>query len=488
MAGTSSTAPVALEFETFLNVVDGKLAWTEATRNSVNPSTLDENPQVPLSTPADVDKAVEAATKAWPAWAETPWAKRQDAIKAYAGALEAHVDDFARMLVLEQGKPLHLARFEILAALRFLREFSDMTLPEQVIEETEEPYYKVSLRHVPLGVAVGIVPWNYPVFLSLGKVGPALLTGNVFILKPSPFTPYCGIKLVEIAQQFFPPGVLQVLSGDDHLGPWLTSHPGVHKVTFTGSTATGKRVMESCGATLKSVTLELGGNDAAIVCADVDPETVAPKLADLALSNSGQLCIAIKRIYVHESIYSAVLTHLVEHVKGMKVGDGFAQGVTLGPIANRPQYDRVKALLHEIQSTGLKTATGDAFQSNLAGKGLFISPTIVDNPPDTSAIVVEEPFGPVVPILKWSDEAEVVRRANDTDMGLGASVWTNDAALAGRLSRKLRAGTIWTNTHGVLKSNAPFSGVKQSGIGVEYGTEGLKDYCAIQTVHTTFKV
>ncbi|KAH6976544.1 Aldehyde/histidinol dehydrogenase [Ilyonectria sp. MPI-CAGE-AT-0026] len=483
----STTTPVALQFETFLNVIDGKLSGTEVTRSNVNPSTLEENPQVPLSTPADVDKAVVAATNAWPAWAETPWAERQNAIKAYTDALETHVDDFARMLVLEQGKPLQYARFEILASLKFLRGFSEMTLPEEVIEETEEPYHKVSIRHAPLGIAVGIVPWNYPVFLSLGKIGPALLTGNVFILKPSPFTPYCGIKLVELAQRFFPPGVLQVLSGDDHLGPWLTSHAGVHKVTFTGSTATGKRVMESCSSTLKSVTLELGGNDAAIVCADVDPETIAPKLANLALANSGQLCIAIKRIYVHESIYSAVLTSLVEYVKGMQVGDGFVEGVALGPIANRPQYDRIKALLHDIQTSDLNIAIGHTTELSPAGKGFFISPTIVDNPPDISAIVVEEPFGPIVPVLKWNEEAEVIRRANDTDMGLGASVWTNDATLANRISRQLKAGTVWTNAHGVLQYNAPFSGVKQSGIGVEYGIEGLKDYCAMQTVHTTFK-
>lgn len=277
--------------------------------------------------------------------------------------------------------------------MKFLRGFAEMTLPEEIIEETEEPYHKVTIRHLPLGIAVGIIPWNYPVFLSLGKIGPALLTGNVFILKPSPFTPYCCIKLVELAQAFFPPGVLQVLSGDDNLGPWLTSHPGVHKVTFTGSTPTGKRVMESCSKTLKSVTLELGGNDAAIVCADVDPETVAPKLANLALANTGQLCIAIKRIYVHESIYSTVLTKLVEYVKGMKVGDGFAEGVVLGPISNQPQYDRIKALLHDIQASNLNIAIGDTTQSNPAGKGFFMSPTIVDNPPDTSAIVVEEPFG-----------------------------------------------------------------------------------------------
>jgi acyl-CoA reductase-like NAD-dependent aldehyde dehydrogenase len=262
-----------------------------------------------------------------------------------------------------------------------------------MIETKEEPYKKVFTRYVPLGVVVGIIPWNYPVFLAIGKLGPAVLTGNAIILKPSPFTSYSALKIAELAQNFFPHGVVQAIAGDDSLGPLLTAHPGVHKISFTGSTTTGKRVMESCAKTLKRVTLELGGNDAAIVCADVDPDDVGPKIAQLALANSGQICIAIKRVYVHETVYPRVLSSMVDFINKMKVGDGSDETVSLGPVTNSLQYDVVKGLLADIDAQKHKLATGSTKPLETVGKGYFISPTVVDNPPDSSRIVREEPFG-----------------------------------------------------------------------------------------------
>ncbi|KAJ1329893.1 aldehyde dehydrogenase family protein [Microdochium nivale] len=314
-------------------------------------------------------------------------------------------------------------------------------------------------------------------------MAPALLTGNVIIIKPSPFTPYSALKIVEIAQKFLPPGVLQVLNGDDSLGPMLTEHDGVDKISFTGSTATGKAVMRSASKTLKRLTLELGGNDAAIVCADVNPAEVGPKLATFALLNSGQICVAIKRMYIHESVYDAVLKSIVDYVNTLKVGDGFEENVFLGPIANGPQFERVKDLLQDIQKTNLKIAVGgtEAYKGG-SSKGYFITPTIVDNPPEDSRIVVEEPFAPVFPTLKWSDEADVIRRANDSIYGLGASIWTNNREDAQRIASKLQAGNVWINEHATLDTSAAFAGHKHSGIGVEWGIDGLKGWCNVQTV------
>lgn len=258
---------------------------------------------------------------------------------------------------------------------------------ETIVDEADR---QVLVRYVPLGPTVGIVPWNYPILLACGKIAPALLTGNTLVIKPSPFTPYGDLKLVELAQRFFPKGVLQALSGDDSLGPWLTAHPIPKKISFTGSSATGKKVMESASRTLKRVTLELGGNDPAIICDDVNVEEVAPKIATLAFLNSGQICLALKRIYVHDNIFDSFRDAIVKHTQTLKVGEGHEEGVFLGPIQNKMQYERVKGFFGEIEAQGQKVLVGG---KNPEGKGYFINPTILETPDDESRIVTEEPFG-----------------------------------------------------------------------------------------------
>ncbi|KAH0430275.1 aldehyde dehydrogenase [Colletotrichum camelliae] len=471
-----------LDFTKFYNVINGKLETTPKTRNGLNPSTLEPLAEVPLSTAEDVDRAVQAAKAAQEAWAETPYEERKKAVAKLGDLMEENLNEFAVMLSKEQGKPIGFAQFEISEAIKHFRGVPTLPFPEEVV--SDDPDRRVITRYVPLGVAVGIVPWNFPILLAVGKICPALITGNAFILKPSPFTPYCDLKIVELAQQVFPPGVFQALSGDDNLGPWLTSHPGVDKVSFTGSTATGKRVMESCAKTLKRVTLELGGNDAAIVLPDVDIKAVAPKIVTLALYNSGQVCIAIKRIYIHESIYDELLAEMANVVNSFPVGDGQQEGTMLGPVQNQMQFERVKDLLKDIEEQKHKLAAGSTAPAS-NGKGYFITPTMVDNPPDNSRIVVEEPFGPVFPVLKWSDEKEVIQRANNTDMGLGASVWSKDLEKAQAIAKKLKAGNVWINTHLELQYDAPFGGHKQSGIGYEYGAGGLKAYCNTQSMFIT---
>ncbi|RGP69708.1 aldehyde dehydrogenase [Fusarium sporotrichioides] len=469
-----------LNFTEYYNLIDGKLETTKETLQNTNPSTLEKNHPVPVSTQEDVDRAVEAAKKASEAWADVPYKERQDLVAKYADGIDANKDEFAILLVKEQGKSIQLAHYEIMLAVQFLKGYASLPDPEQVIED--KPGRKVVTKYVPLGVAVGIVPWNFPIFLATAKIGPALIAGNAFILKPSPFTPYCGLKLAELANQYFPTGVVQALSGDDNLGPWLTAHPGVDKISFTGSTATGKKVLQSAAPTLKRVTLELGGNDPAIICDDVDVKEIAPKIAFGALMNSGQLCMAIKRIYAHESIYDDLVKELAAAVNSFTVGDGLDSNTALGPVQNHLQFDRVKNLLADIESQGYKLAAGSTSAST-AGKGYFITPTIVENPPDDSRIVVEEPFGPVFPVLKWTDEADVLRRANDNPMGLSASVWTKDMEKAERMSSKIKAGTVWINAHHELNYNVAFGGAKQSGLGAEHGIEGIKAYCTTKSLY-----
>ncbi|KAL2837524.1 Aldehyde/histidinol dehydrogenase [Aspergillus pseudodeflectus] len=465
-----------IKFEKFYNVINGELRQTTATRQSPNPVTEALNAEVPVSSSIDVEAAVEFAKAAFPAWAATSWSERRAAVLGFANALEQEKEGFARLLKQEQGKPLHFARMEIDNGVHWLRDIASLELHDEVIKEDDESRVVVQFR--PLGVVVAIVPWNYPVMLACGKLGPALMTGNSVIMKPSPFTPYCGLKLAELAQSFFPPGVVQGLSGDDNLGPWLTAHPGVNKISFTGSTATGKRVMESASHNLTRVTLELGGNDAAIVCEDADLKSAVPAIVSLAFLNSGQICIAIKRIYVHSAVYDEFRTKMIEFLNTLKVnGD---EDAFMGPVQNQLQYYRVQSLLDDINQNGYTTISGS---HNLPSSGYFIKPTVVSNPPEKSRIVQEEPFGPVVPLLSWTDLDDVISRVNASNVGLGASIWSSDHQKAGKIAERIDAGSVWINAHTKIDPKVPFGGYKDSGIGCEWGVEGLKTFCNIRSLY-----
>ncbi|KAH6999387.1 aldehyde dehydrogenase domain-containing protein [Ilyonectria destructans] len=467
----------------FVQIIGGQAGPTKETRHGINPANLKPMGKVPVATQDDLDRAVAAAKEAFKKWSKVPYEERRRAVLAYADAVDQLRDDFRDLLIAEQGKPIPQADFETDAAIHWLRGMADIPLPEDVIEDGEDRSIITSC--VPIGVVGAIIPWNFPLLLATGKLAPALLTGNVIIVKPSPFTPYCGLKLVELAHQFFPPGVVQSLSGDDRLGPWLTSHPGIDKISFTGSTATGKLVLQSASKTLKRVTLELGGNDPAIVCPDVDVDKVAEKVAFFAFLNSGQICLNIKRIYVHESIFPQFREALVKQVKSYVVGDGSKEGVSHGPLQNEMQYKRVTSFFEDIKTEGWKVAVGGEIKSS---EGYFISPTIIDQPPDDSRLVVEEPFGPIVPLLSWKTEEEVIARANNTTMGLGASVWSNDITKASRIGKEIEAGNVWINTHFDLSPAAPFGGHKESGIGMEWGLSGLKGFCNTQALYVNKKV
>ncbi|EZF32519.1 aldehyde dehydrogenase [Trichophyton mentagrophytes] len=466
-----------MDFKEFYNTIDGKRTTAAVTRRGINPANKKPLAEVPVCTQSDLDIAVSAARTAFNKWSKTTFEERRAALHCYADGLNHYKDEFADLLVTEQGKPLAQAQTEAGAAVAFLRGISSLSMNEEVLEDTDK--HKIISRYTPLGVACGIVPWNYPLLLACGKIAAAIYTGNAIILKPSPFTPYCGLKLGELGMQYFPPGVLQVLSGGDDLGPMMTAHPGIDKISFTGSIATGKKVMESCSKTLKRVTLELGGNDAAVVCEDVDLEEIIPKIATACFYCSSQICMMIKRLYVHEKIYDQFRDALVKHTAALKVGEGHDPDSFIGPIQNNMQYESVKSLIEAIKAEGVRPVLGGEVEES---EGYYIKPTIIDNPPDTSLAVTEEPFGPVLPLLKWSDEDEVIARANDSNMGLGASVWSKDLVRAERILRRFDSGVAWINCHFDALPHIPFGGHKYSGIGTEFGVEGLKQYCNHQAL------
>jgi acyl-CoA reductase-like NAD-dependent aldehyde dehydrogenase len=469
---------MAIDFNaSYTMTIDGKPVSGPETIAVVNPATEEVLATPPDATQRQLDEAVAAARKAFPGWAAKPMAERQAALGAIAGRLMANVAGLSQLLTREQGKPLQAARIEVQGAAYWCAEFAKLKLPVDTIEDSATSL--VQVRHVPLGVVGGIVPWNFPLALAIWKVAPALLAGNTMVLKPSPFTPLTTLKFGELVQDLLPPGVLNVVSGGDRLGPWMSEHMGIDKISFTGSTPTGRKVMQSAAKNLKRLTLELGGNDAAIVMPDVDVEKLAPVLFWGAFANSSQFCLATKRLYAHEAIYDRLAAELVKIGRSVKVGDGAAEGTQLGPIQNRLQFQRLRSLIEDSRSHGHRFLLGGDVPE---GKGFFFPVTLIDNPPDDSRVVKEEPFGPILPLLKFSTADEAVVRANDSDYGLGASVWAGDYREGQRIAERLQAGTVWVNEIHTLSPHKPMAGHKQSGIGVENGLIGLLEYTVPQTL------
>lgn len=465
---------------TFSMTINGEAVTTANTRDAIDPATGATFAAVPDCSRAQLDDAVAAARHAASAWAATPLAERQAVLGRIAGTLMVNKDELAALLTREQGKPLAKATEELMAAAYWCAEIAKLEPVTQTLEDS--PQTLVQVRRVPLGVVGAIVPWNFPVALAFFKVAPALLAGNTVVLKPSPFTSLTTLRIGELLRGVLPPGVLNVVSGGDALGPWLSTHPGIDKISFTGSTATGRKVMEGAAATLKRLTLELGGNDAAIVMPDIDVKALAPVIFWGAFSNSAQFCLAIKRLYIHDAIYDQLAAELATLARTVRVGPGSEPGVELGPVQNRPQYERLKDLLADCRRQGLRFLTGGELPGDGEGPGYFFPPTLVDNPPEASRIVQEEPFGPIVPLLRFTDVEDAIARANASPYGLGGSVWTKDEALGLRIAHRLQTGTVWVNEIHTIAPHKPMAGHKQSGLGVEQGLEGLLEYTVPQTV------
>jgi aldehyde dehydrogenase (NAD+) len=335
-------------------------------------------------------------------------------------------------------------------------------------------------RRVPVGVVGGIVPWNFPVLMAIQKVAPALLSGCTIVLKPSPVTPLTTLKIAELIADKVPAGVLNIITGEDSLGPLITAHKDIDKVTFTGSTATGKKIMEGASKDLKRITLELGGNDASIVLPDADVKKVAEQLFWASFSNAGQICVAAKRIYIHEDIYDELSAAITAYAKEVKVGDGSEQGTGVGPIQNKKQFDRVCELIQDAKDNGYEFLLGGDVDPS--GSGYYVPISILDNPPEDARIVAEEQFGPVMPLMKFSTEEEVIQRANNTEYGLAGAIWTENPDKGVEIAEQLETGTVWVNEFLHLNPLAPFGGHKQSGFGVEYGMEGLKEFTYAQVI------
>jgi acyl-CoA reductase-like NAD-dependent aldehyde dehydrogenase len=458
--------------------IGGRGATSPNTLPAFNPATRREIARVPDASKEQLDEAVALARKAFGAWRTTPLSTRQETVRRIGEALERHAEDFMKLLTREQGKPRPGAEWEILGSVAWLKAMATMSPPEETVEDT--PDRRVITRHTPLGVVGAIVPWNFPVLLAVWKIAPALIAGNTIVVKPSPFTPLCTLKLGELCRDIVPPGVLNVVTGGDDLGKWMTAHPGIDKISFTGHTDTGRHVMRSAAVNLKRITLELGGNDPAIVLPDVDPKEVAPQLFWAAFQNNAQFCNATKRLYIHEDVYDAVRDALVAYAKTVKVGDGSEPDTQLGPIQNEPQYRKVIEYIDDCRNNGYRFALGGEVDEK--APGWFIPVTLVDNPPEDSRVVREEPFGPILPLLKWRDEEDVIRRANDTEYGLGASVWGRDLDAVQRIGSRLEAGTVWLNEVHQYSPFQAFGGHKQSGIGCENSLHGLLEYTNTQTI------
>lgn len=463
---------------TFSMTIDGKAVTGDASFPVINPATGSAFSEAPECSRTDLDHAIASADAAFKTWHRDE-AKRREALIACADAIQAKIGELAPILTREQGKPLARANEEIFGCVVWFRLTAGLTIPVEVLRD--DPQGKIEIRRRPYGVVGAITPWNFPVMLAVWKIAPALLAGNTVVLKPSPFTPLATLKLGEVLRDVLPAGVLNVVSGNDALGGWITGHPAVRKISFTGSVATGKKVAAAAAPDLKRVTLELGGNDAAIVLDDADPKDVVPKLFWGAFANSGQVCSAIKRVYVPDALYEPISQGLAEIAKSVKVGEGFTEGVELGPVNNRPQFERVKELVEDAKAKGGKILAGGAPVGG--NDGYFYRPTIVGGLSDGVRLVDEEQFGPALPILRYRDVEDAVARANATHFGLSGSVWSANPERAAEVAGELECGTAWVNQHLAILPNTPFGGAKWSGIGVENGPWGLLGFTEIQVVN-----
>ena len=455
----------------FSLLVDGKLSQSTATLDVIDPSTGRVFARCPAAGGSDLERAVRAARKAAPDWRDRGFVARRKVVGELAQSLRANQAWLAELLTREQGKPLSQSIAEIDRGAAQSAGLAGIEIPVETIVDDAERL--IELHYRPLGVVGIITPWNAPVNLALGPLVSALYTGNTVILKPSPYTPLTTLKLGELLRDIVPPGVVNVLAGGDELGAAMTLHPDIDKIAFTGSVATGKRVYASAAQTMKRLTLELGGNDPAIILDDVDPKAIAKKVFFAAFVNSGQVCMAIKRIYAHEKVYDELCTLLVEEARRARVGSGLDPATTLGPLQNRMQYDKVRDLIQHTLRTGGRLLCGGDIPD---GPGYFIPPTLFTDVADDSRLVTEEQFGPVVPILKYGDIDDAVARANATRYGLAGSVWTSDVERGKAVALRLEVGTAWVNQHRATSAVVPFGGAKESGLGRQYSELGLKSY------------
>ena len=461
-------------------IIDGKFNSGNQRLDVINPATGGLAGTIDAADSAIVEAAIASAKAAFPAWAAMPDVTRIAALQACADILDGNADELAKLLTTEQGKPLGGmgSRFELGGAAAWTRHTASLNLPVEFVQDDADAH--IAVHRKPLGVVAAIAPWNWPIMIAIWQIMPAIRAGNTVVLKPSPYTPLSTLRMVELFQQALPPGVLNVVAGSDEIGPALTAHPDVAKICFTGSCATGRRVMQSAAPTLKRLTLELGGNDAGIVLPDCNPKAIAEGLFWGAFINNGQTCAALKRLFVHDSIYDSVCEELASFAATIKTGPGMDDDSLLGPIQNRMQFDKVSRLVAEAKATGARILTGG---EPMGGNGYFYPATIVADAETGMALVDEEQFGPALPVIRYSNVDDAIEQANAVDVGLGGSIWSADIPRARDLAMQLECGTAWVNKHGAIRPDTPFGGVKASGFGVEFGHHGLGEFVSLHVIH-----
>ena len=466
-----------LTTSSFAATVDGRDFAVDGSFDVLNPATGLVIGQAPAVTAAQLDDVYRSAEAAYRSWRMDD-AFRCESLRRAASALEASVEALAMLLTAEQGKPLAEARTEVGSTVDWLRYYAGLEMPTTVVRDDEGGYEAVVSR--PIGVVAAITPWNFPVSLAMWKIAPALRAGNTVVMKPSPYTPLATLEMARILRGVLPDGVLNVITGPDPLGAALVSHPTPRKISFTGSTTVGKRVAVAAGEDLKRVTLELGGNDPAIVLRDADVAAIAPTLFWGAFYNNGQICLAVKRVYAHRDIHHDLVEALGEIARNAVVGDGSVSGSQLGPLNNRPQFERVGELVDDAVAHGARVVSGGRA---LEGDGYFYSPTILDQVSDGIRIVDEEQFGPVLPVMSFDDESDAIERANNSEYGLTASVWSADSERAYAVAAQIDSGQVAINGHGrAAVLHLPFGGHKWSGVGLENGPWGLESFTQKQAI------
>lgn len=456
-------------------LINGQIVAGADSLPIINPATAAVFATAPRASEEQLQDAVDAARKAFARWSHLTVDARRAALVAIADRVSAHEDELAELIVLEQGKPMHDARTELTVFSNTFRAAASSDLSPEILKNEEG--HRVEVHRRPLGVVAIIVPWNHPAMLMALKVAPALLAGNTVVIKPAPTTPLAALRICELVADLVPPGVINIVVDDHDLGPLLTSHPDVRKVSFTGSTDTGRRIYSAAAETLKRLTLEMGGNDPAIVFGDVDVSQMASVLFGAAFRNSGQGCQVVKRIFVQRPIYEEFCDQLEAHARAARVGDGMDSQTQFGPVQNKQQFDRVLELLEDAKARGAKVVGGEVISP-----GYFIRPAVVRNVAEGARVVDEEQFGPLVPVICFDDEDEVVERANRTEFGLGGSVWSGDPARAYRVASRIESGTVTVNMMVRPDYWIPFTGAKSSGLGVAKAHEGLLAYTQLQVV------
>ncbi len=460
-------------------IIDGKgVAGERDAIAVIDPARGSTYATAPHASVAQLDAAVAAARRAFAAWRGRTCADRREMLEAIATRIEQNAPELAELIVMEQGKPLPLAQMEVGGAIAWTRATAALELPVEVIEDS--PTKRIELLRKPVGVVGSITPWNWPLMIAVWHIMPALRAGNTVVNKPSELTPLATIRLVELINEVVPPGVVNIVCGRADIGQAIAAHPGIDKIVFTGSTPTGQEIMRSAAGNLKRLTLELGGNDAGIVLEDADVDQIANGIFQTAFLNMGQTCAALKRLYVPDSLHDALAARLVEIARAQKVGPGLEPGVSFGPVQNRRQFERVCELVADAREHGARILCGG---EPLPGEGYFYPPTIVTEISDGVRLVDEEQFGPVLPLIRYSDLDDAVRRANGSSNGLGGSVWSRDIAAARTVGERLECGTVWINGHAEVLPHCPFGGCKMSGFGVEFGLEGLLEYTVPQLMN-----